>query len=1544
MPRTPSGRGAVLRSVGAAATTSLLISGALALPAAAAPTPAPAVAADAPLTLQQAQEKARTTGKDVQATSATTENSTLTAHADGTFTHNQSLVPVRKRIGKNWVDLDPTLRRNADGSISTTTTASELTLSGGGKGPLAKMANRGHSLAVGLPMNLPAPTLSGATATYANVLEGVDLKVTADGRGSFSEVLVVKDAKAAANPALKKLTLSTQPSAGLKLTADAAGNITAADKSGQAAFTAPAPMMWDSATAPAKAAAQSKGTVKDLVTGRALSPQSGAPVESSATGPGDGAHAAPIATEVTADGINLVPGSLLGSADTTYPLYIDPTFYPSSASSSRQGWAQTNSYYPSQSFYNTNDVLRVGYNGWESPYFTARSYMQVSVDPALWDSTVLSSQINFTGVWSGSCTANNTELWLAPNGSKLSNATTWNNAPAPQTYVGSSNAMFWGGTNCDPRGVGFDIKNVMATAASGHRSSMVFVLKAQYENNDRDSWKKFANTVSISTTYNHAPDRSTSLSTSPATACPGGDYAGDGDVWLYGGVSDRNGGTLGATFHAVKHGTSTTIVPDSNPGLLTAQSGSTLAFKLPKANLESVAGGQLLQVDWTVTTTDFNLNGPTSTVCSFTFDPTRPGAPTITPPASSTVATSVPVTLTPACAPSCTAGNTPSSYQYQLNGGSPLTVAATNGNATIQVKPGRRTNTLTATSMSAGGNFGQTASVLFNSKAAAPAADGDLTGDGTPDLLTVGNTHGLPSGVWMAPGRWSGGNASVVSGATNLGQYGNGVDTYAVPSSFNGAQVISGQFSANNLQDVLAYYPATGMAVVLEGTGDGSPIPAQHNGTEHTITAGSFKDERDLDPSRLASAGNVSGNGTGYPDLLGISGDASNSYSLNLYAATSTLGQFQFPVLLNATTPTGGKDWNNWTIATAQMPSASGPTTAMFLWNKSTGRLDLWENLAADANGNLTHTSSAVATNWNTGQDIDLQAADVNADGTPDLWSVANGGNASLQVLNTGRTASWSSTGKLITAGHSWTLNDGTSGAVSTAADTAGSLPLTATAGANWNTGDLFSPDVRLNGSGMLATASAAITPTADYTVSAWAKPDALGGVVLSQDGALASSFTLWADAGSKTWRFQMPRTDVATPTQDIVTSGSTTADVGVWAHLTATYQASTGKETLYVNGVPVGTATHPSGAWATNKGLRVGAYLYNGTPQLKFNGQIANVQTWTQALSDSQVAALVGLPPAPTELQVATVTNSNNLHHTTRDSGGHFTAWDQVPDMAYNPGGGFSSVTQAEYQGNTYLAGIGWELQFQVRQFGSTEWDSPTGTTAPLSLTVPGTSVQITKVNASAIVNGDFDLIATGNNGRLYEALRHPNGVWVGWTDLTAKIAGTPGTLTEVAAATTTGGDLQLVAVSGGKLWHANRATAGGTWSAWGDVFANSSNPGTATHVAVAGVTGALQVMVTTNNGNSLYHAIRAATGVWTVFGDAGAAVGGVPAPIVSLAMAGVGTGASSTMQFVALTNAGTIYHAIRVPTGWTGLGNVTTYVQGTVSGTPVLVSAAGD
>ena len=214
--------------------------------------------------------QARATGRPVTVPALTTPTSVTVARPDGRFAVTESAWPVRARRNGHWENLNPALHRNTSGTLSPAVTTSALTLSGGGTGPLAVMATDARTLSVSWPGGtLPAPTVSGATATYANVYPGVDLAVTASTQGAFSEVLIVHNATAAANPALSSLQF-TATAPGLAITATSGGNLQAAPGPGAVpVFTAGAPLAWDSAPPPAGMATVTAqdGTLVDAQTG-----------------------------------------------------------------------------------------------------------------------------------------------------------------------------------------------------------------------------------------------------------------------------------------------------------------------------------------------------------------------------------------------------------------------------------------------------------------------------------------------------------------------------------------------------------------------------------------------------------------------------------------------------------------------------------------------------------------------------------------------------------------------------------------------------------------------------------------------------------------------------------------------------------------------------------------------------------------------------------------------------------------------------------------------------------------------------------------------------------------------------------------------------------------------------------------------------------------------------------------------------------------------------------------------------------------------------
>ncbi|MFD0817336.1 LamG-like jellyroll fold domain-containing protein, partial [Micromonospora zhanjiangensis] len=1131
-------------------------------PAAAAPprliSPAPASSA---LTIDQSIAEARRTGKAVEATGANTATSTLTASPDGILTLKQTAFPTRKRVNGAWVDLDATLRRNGDGSVSPAVSTNDLRLSAGGNGPLATMAHGGNAFAMTLPVALPAPSLTGDTATYANVLPGVDLLVTADVEGGFSHVFVVRDATAAGNPALKKLTFATR-TPGLTLKGDAAGNISGSDRLGNVVLTAPTPAMWDSAVATPQTA-----------TARVAGVESSTP-----RGPGSGANTVSIPTTVSSATIELTPNpTFLADPKTVYPVYIDPTYNWSSYGASNNGWATISPDHATTNYWKNTPspegFMQVGNVG----EIRAWTLVNFPINSALLKTAAISSaSFDITEIWSYSCSPRVVNVYTPGTTLTSSNAiwNSWKNVDLGPV-VDSQNVAHGYNSRCPAKGVGFDVTSSIKTIVEANKKTQTFLLAAgtaEYE-----GWKKFdKRTPSLTVKYNHRPNTPTGMSTSPTTTCaaPTPSAVGDGPVSLYAPVSDPNGGVLGVSFKLWKTSDTTeTPVKSSDPNLLTYSSGSTAVLVVPAATLKGASGAAATQFSWRVQATDFNLASYWSATCSFTFDPTRTGPPVVTPPSGdTTIGTAATFTIAPPAS-----GTVPTSYSYQLNAAPPATVSATGGAASISINPTRATNTLAVTSLSAGGNFGQTASVTFNSTPAATAADGDLTGDNVSDLLAVGAANGLPAGVWVAGGR---GASGLNPNAVNIGANGNGLTGNNKPADFTGATIITGHFHGTGLQDVLAYYPSgpnAGGGVILHGNGDGSVLHTDSD-NRTAISAGVLSDAGGANPLQLANAGDTTHRGLNYPDLIGISGDTTNGFSLTYYPNNDFVGGWaQVDQLTSVLTPTGGTDWNNWTITTAQ--TANG--TAMFLRNARTGVLHLWTNLAYDIDSQtLTYTPYTLASNWNTNTALQLRAGDINGDGTADLWTV--GAAATVTPWLVSNLAGGSGTiakqpaQALVTATYSWPLNGPIDGPV-VATDTTGGKVLTATGNAVWRTGDLFSPSVMLNtdptgtlsdrSSGANLTHDAAlIDTTRSFSVSVWVKPTDAGGVIVSEDGAHSSRFILWNEQADNTWRFGMATGDTTAWSYDQVIT-PTGAQLGVWTHLTATYNAATNTMALYVDG-----------------------------------------------------------------------------------------------------------------------------------------------------------------------------------------------------------------------------------------------------------------------------------------------------------------------------------------------------------------------------------------
>lgn len=440
--------------------------------------------------------------RNVPVASERAEFSDVYVKPDGTGVYTAHVEPVRARNSKGtWAPIDTTLRTRSDGSIAPGNAVLPVQISGGGTGDFARIAGDGKAFGLSWPGRLPKPSLNGSTATYENVLPGVDLTVTALAMG-FSHELVVKDRTAAQSKRLERVRfgLSTK---GLKARATGTGGIDAVDGDGAPWLAAPAPLMWDTPTAGDRA--------------------------KSADRPGAGSSASRAPKEavmdavVTADSLILVPDTeVLRGDDVDYPVVIDPKW----TGYKRDGdWGTVSEKYPGTSYWKSSHLLNSSDFGdagagrtcdsWtnftcHTPSYRMRSFFRMNTEYVTHSDARVLKTATFKIMQE--------HAWVCHTSSPLSKAKvrrtslfgsshTWSNQPTGYSEYAHSTDYANHGAACSggPGDAIFNVKSIVDLAESSSAYAVSLGMLAIDESTVAQ-WKRFdSSDVSLTLEYNTVP-------------------------------------------------------------------------------------------------------------------------------------------------------------------------------------------------------------------------------------------------------------------------------------------------------------------------------------------------------------------------------------------------------------------------------------------------------------------------------------------------------------------------------------------------------------------------------------------------------------------------------------------------------------------------------------------------------------------------------------------------------------------------------------------------------------------------------------------------------------------------------------------------------------------------------------------------------------------------------------------------------------------------------------------------------------------------------
>ncbi|MFE0704811.1 CHAP domain-containing protein [Streptomyces sp. NPDC058872] len=307
---------------------------------------------------------------------------------------------------------------------------------------------------------------------------------------------------------------------------------------------------------------------------------------------------------------------------------------------------------------------------------------------------------------------------------------------------------------------------------------------------------------------------------------------------------------------------------------------------------------------------------------------------------------------------------------------------------------------------------------------------------------------------------------------------------------------------------------------------------------------------------------------------------------------------------------------------------------------------------------------------------------------------------------------------------------------------------------------------------------------------------------------------------------------------------------------------------------------------------------------------------------------------PAP-----APVSQAGDVYHATRLADGN---WEGFAALNGFDGAAFFNASQASItatpDGSTQTLATGKDGNlYHTARYADRTW---TGW-APLDGYAGAGNFGAKAQAIAGMPNGDAQVMAVGNDGRIYHNARFKSGSWQGWTPV-----GDWGAQ-KIAAAGMPDGSLQVLIVGyDGNVYH-NIRTVEGTWQGWNAVDGFGGATGfQGKDVAVAGLpNGDAQFLAIGNDGN-VYHNIRFTTGHWQGWAKA-EGYGGAPSfQATSIAITGLPGGDT---QMLAVGNDGKAYHAARYANGswqgwWaTGMAARTAAITGLGDGSTQMIVTRG-